>query len=402
MEKLFAVSAPGLEPYTALELVQMGMLPPDQRGDIPEARQPVRTLPEEGGGINFTGDLRTIYLANLHLRTANRVLVRLGEFYAAAFSELRKKASRLAWGRYLRPGQPVAINVTCHHSRLYHSDAVAERIVGAIGDCLGQLPQVMKSDSNSLRPEDQANFHTQLVVVRLVHDLCTISIDSSGELLHRRGYRLATAKAPVRETLAAGMLLASGWDRVSPLVDPFCGSGTIAIEAAMMALGIAPGCSRRFAFMGWQDYDPTLWDAIVEENRFIMENQKRERQRGLKILASDRDAGAVQIAQANASRIGVEQDIEFLCQAVSAIEPVGTGWVVTNPPYGLRVSASKDLRDLYAQFGKVLRTKCPEWHVAILCNDIHLLRNTGLQFDTSLALVNGGLSVRLACGVVGV
>jgi putative N6-adenine-specific DNA methylase len=400
IEKLFAVCAPGLEPFTALELNHLGLLSQVQKGEAPESVKPARAAQEEAGGVSFSGDLKAIYLANLHLRTTSRVLVRLGEFYAAAFSELRKKAARLAWERYLRPGQPVAIHVTCHHSRLYHSDAVAERIAGAIGDCLGQSPQVMKYNPGESHSYPETKLQPQVIIVRLVYDLCTISVDSSGELLHRRGYRLATAKAPLRETLAAGMLLGSGWDRISSLVDPFCGSGTIAIEAAMLALGIAPGRSRRFAFMEWQNFDPALWDNILKENSLQMKKLEKESRSRLDILASDRDAGAVQMAQANASRIGVEQQIEFSCRAVSAIEPAGIGWVVTNPPYGLRVSANKDLRNLYAQFGKVLKSKCLGWQVAILCNDFQLLRSTGLQLDASLSFVNGGIPVRLARGIV--
>ncbi len=402
MDKLFAVCAPGLETFTALELNQLGLFDFTRAGNQAEAGEPAGDAQVETGGISFTGDLRAIYLANLHLRTASRVLVRLGEFYAAAFPELRKKASRLAWRVFLRPGQPVAINATCHRSRLYHSDAVAERIVGAIGDSLGQSPQVMKPDPVEPQQNRLTSPHPQLVVVRIVHDLVTISIDTSGELLHRRGYRLATAKAPLRETLAAGMLMASGWDRVSPLIDPFCGSGTIAIEAAMMALGMAPGGLRRFAFMDWQGFEPDLWNEIREAAVRQMERLTAERKNGPTILASDRDAGAIQMAQANAGRLGLEKMIDFSCRSVSAIEPIGTGWVVTNPPYGLRVSANKDLRNLYAQLGKVLKAKCPRWRVAILCNDLQLLHNTGLQLDTRLSMVNGGVPVRVARGIVGV
>jgi putative N6-adenine-specific DNA methylase len=402
MEKLFAVCAPGLEPFTAMELNRLGLLVSGQSSAAPTSGNPVRAMQPETGGVSFTGDLKEIYLANLQLRTASRVLVRLGEFFASAFSELRKKASQLAWGQYLRTGQAVTIHVTCHRSRLYHSDAVAERIAGAICDCLGQAPLVMKPDPDEEYANGKDYLPAQLVVVRIVHDLCTISIDSSGELLHRRGYRLATAKAPIRETLAAGMLLASGWDQISPLIDPFCGSGTIAIEATMMALGIAPGATRRFAFMGWRHYDPALWEAILKDNSLHMDKLKAEKKRQIIVQASDRDAGAIQMAQANARRMGVEQEIEFSCRAVSAIEPTGSGWVVTNPPYGLRVSANKDLRNLYAQFGKVLKLKCPHWRVAILCNDFQLLRSTGLQLDTSLSLSNGGITVRLARGMVGV
>jgi len=216
IQSLFAVSAPGLAKFTALECRSLGLLGDVSPGEI----DPVDA--EETGGVAFRGDFRQIYQANLHLRTASRVLLRLGVFYAAAFSELRKKASRLEWERFLKPGQPVSLRVSCHKSRLYHSDAVAERVAGAIGDRLGVQPAFSKDK------DDEASA-AQLVVVRLVHDQCTISLDSSGELLHRRGYRLATAKAPLLETLAAGLLMACEWDGVSPLLDPFCGSGTIAI-----------------------------------------------------------------------------------------------------------------------------------------------------------------------------
>ncbi len=155
-----------------------------------------------------------------------------------------------------------------------------------------------------------------------------------------------------------------------------------------------PGGRRRFAFMNWPGFNRTQWEALLAESRLHLQTDIP------KILASDRDAGAIEISRANAERAGVAEDIEFSHRAVSAIEPVGTGWVVTNPPYGLRVSPTHDLRNLYAQLGKVLRLKCPCWQVAILCSDLRLLQNTGLRLDTSLAWVNGGVPVRLARGTV--
>ena len=233
----------------------------------------------------------------------------------------------------------------------------------------------------------------QLIIVRLSDDKCTISVDSSGELLHKRGYRLAVAKAPLRETLAAALLMASGWDRCAPLLDPFCGSGTIPIEAAMMSQGIPPGLKRNFAFMGWPGYD----EAIFNSQKSAVNEQQPE----VAIQASDRDAGAIKIAHENAARAGVEDLIEFKCQAVSSIQPpMGAGWVVTNPPYGLRISEGQDLRNLYAQFGNVLRKHCPGWQVTVLCNDPVLLGQMQLKLDTSLGFVNGGISVRVASGSV--
>jgi len=398
--KLFAICQPGLAPFMRQELERLGPSPYSS---------------EETGGIEFEGSLFDVYRCNLHLRTASRLLIRLGSFYAAGFPELRRKAGNLAWEEYIKIGQPVAIRVTCHRSRLYHQQAVAERIAGAISDRMKCPIQVEKyneepethSSTNNLplspcSKSGMRGFGTypqhqlpQLILVRLVRDQCTISVDSSGQLLHRRGYRLATAKAPLRETLAAGIILASGWDGVSPLIDPFCGSGTIAIEAAQMAHQTPSGVKRHFAFMDWPNFDRISWDALLSD---ALSSHPRTFPR---IIASDRDAGAIRAAHTNAERAGVEDCIEFTCQAVSAIEPPpGPGWVVTNPPYGSRTKANRDLRNLYAQFGQVLRTKCPGWQVTLLCISIHLLHHTGLELDKGIPLMNGGIRVRLARGTV--
>jgi putative N6-adenine-specific DNA methylase len=376
---LFAVTVPGLEPVTAQELADLKLLP--------------RQAAPEAGGVAFEGNRRALYRANLHLRTATRVLVRLGAFYAAAFSELRKKAGRLSWERFLRPGQPVAIRVTCHKSKLYHSDAVAERIAGAIQDRLGQPSARHKPGAEN----EEAAPSAPLVIVRLVHDQCTVSLDTSGAPLFQRGYRLATAKAPLRETLAAGVVLAAGWDCRSPLLDPFCGSGTLPIEAALLAQNLAPGRARRFAFMDWPDYDATLWA------RLLADAESQRLALAPRLWASDRDAGAIAAAQANAERAGVAGSIEFTRCAVSAITPPpGPGWIVTNPPYGVRVSENHDLRNLYAQFGHVLLAQCPGWRVAVLSSEDTLLHSMGLPFapEDQLPLINGGLRVKLARGVV--
>ncbi len=397
MEQYFAVSAPGLEAITRGELVHLGLLPATEQNVI------------EAGGVSFAGGRSALYRANLCLATASRVLVRLGDFYAAGFPELVKKAQRLAWENYIVPSLPVSVHVTCHKSRLYHSGAVAERILNAIAARLGK--PILLATAGSEKDAGSDNDDTrgsakplgreagdesdppQLVIVRLVNDLVTISVDTSGALLHRRGYRLETAKAPLRETLAAAMLLASGWDKAAPLLDPFCGSGTIPIEAARMALGIPPGDQREFAFMRWPGFQRADWEKLHAASRV---------QSGLTIpiiQASDRDAGAVRIAQANAERAGVAGAIEFTHQAVSAISPPpAAGWVVTNPPYGVRVSAQHDLRNLYAQLGNVLRVKCRGWNTAILCSEPILLGHSGLQLDTSFTMVNGGLRVFLGRG----
>jgi putative N6-adenine-specific DNA methylase len=272
---------------------------------------------------------------------------------------------------------------------LYHEAAVAERVTGAIADRLGKSPPVQKCR------EDPATDPPQLIVVRLLGNLCTISMDSSGALLHRRGYRLATAKAPLRETLAAAMVMASGWDSSSPLLDPFCGSGTIPIEAALLAKRVPAGYSRRFAFMDWPGFDSKSWDELVAHAGKAITSDIP------KIVGSDRDAGAIQAAHANAERADVADCIEFSRKAISSIDPPpGPGWVVTNPPYGVRLKKTNDLRDLYAQFGKVLHTRCLGWRVTLLCDRIQLIHSTGLEFDRGISTMTGGLKVRLVRGLV--
>lgn len=370
-----------------MELQRLGLLSEasDSRSD-----KPGRRLPERGG-VGFDGDLTALYRANLHLRTASRVLARLGmPFLARDFDELRAKAARLPWERFLAPGQPVALRVTCRKSKLYHSDAVARALAAALADRLGAPSPLVKADEESDQPP-------QLVVARLADDRLTVSVDSSGAILHKRGYRLASAKAPLRETLAAGILMASGWDLHSPLLDPFCGSGTIPIEAALMALGIPPGLKRSFAFMNWPGYEPSVFREQCSE----IGKQSSVGMEELLIVASDRDAGAIRMARENAERAGAADVIQFSQRALSAIEPPpGPGWVVTNPPYGERLRGGGDLRDLYARFGDVLRARCPGWQVAVLCSDLRLLGQMRLELDTSLALVNGGLRVRLGRGAV--
>jgi putative N6-adenine-specific DNA methylase len=383
MEKLFAVCAPGLEPFAALELDRLGLIgnqSPSQSKDSLTEKGPL----SESGGIEFQGSLHDVYRANLYLRTASRVLVRLGDFYASSFPELRRKASRLLWENYLTLERPIALRVTCQKSRLYHEGAVAERVAAAISDRLGKSPPVQKYR------EDSGTEPPQLIVVRFVDNLCTISIDSSGALLHRRGYRLATAKAPLRETLASAMVMASGWDTLSPLLDPFCGSGTIPIEAALLARRVPPGYARRFAFMDWPHFDSRFWKKLLADTGKSILPDIAD------IIASDRDAGAIRAAQANAERAGVADCIEFSRRALSAIDPpLGPGWVIANPPYGVRLRETKDLRNLYAQLGKVLHAKCSGWHVTILCDSIQLVRSTGLEFDKGIPMMNGGLKVRL-------
>jgi len=367
---LFAVTPPGLEDLTRAELFALGVNHP-------------RPVP---GGVEFEGFLSHLYKVNLWSRTASRVLVRLGEFQAVAFDELRRKTADLPWEHFLHPGQPVAVRATCHKSKLYHSDAVAERVAESIPQkTYPQITQITADlDSKNLRPS--AKSADQLVVVRLDHDHCTVSLDSSGAHLHQRGYRLQTAKAPLRETLAAALLLHANYNPAQPLLDPFCGSGTFAIEAALIARNVAPGLNRRFAFIDWANFDTQEWGEQLKKARAAINDSKPI------IMASDRAEGAIAAARANARRAGIANIIQFSVRPLSAIQPPPTpGLLISNLPYGERVGS--DVRNLYAQFGKVMTEKCPGWRVGIIAGSMALAKQTRLAFGEPLMIENGGLRV---------
>jgi putative N6-adenine-specific DNA methylase len=316
--------------------------------------------------------------ANLWLRTASRVLVRVARFSATAFYELEKRAKKIPWDAFLSAGQNAEFRVTARKSKLYHSDAIAERLANSVG-------RRATTAADGRRPAADR----QLFVVRALHDEFTISADTSGELLHMRGYRQAVGKAPLRETLAAALLLASGWRGETPLIDPFCGSGTISIEGALLARRIAPGLQRRFAFMDWPDFNARLWARLTTAAR-----ANALASSPVPVFGSDRDAGAIDAARANAKRAGVEADIDFAVRAVSAMSPPhGLGLVATNPPYGVRVSRGAEIRNLYARLGQVIRERCAGWQVAMYSPDPRLSKQTGLEFTEVLRTTNGGIKV---------
>jgi putative N6-adenine-specific DNA methylase len=204
------------------------------------------------------------------------------------------------------------------------------------------------------------------------------------------------ARAPLRETLAAAMLAAVGYDASRPLVDPFCGSGTLVIEAAMLARDIAPGLQRSFAAERWPEARAAVWRTVRDEARARIKPSA-----GAPLIGSDRDAGAIEAAQANAARAGVSADVQFVQRALSDLEvPEGPGLLIANPPYGVRVGESAPLRDLYARLGQVVRTRCVGWRVTLLSPDRALEGQTGLRFSEVLKTHNGGIPVRVVTASV--
>ena len=371
---LFAVCAPGLEPVLASEMRALG--------------PPGRTL---AGGVETEGDLREAMRLNLWLRTASRVLLRIGEpFRATTFAELVRKASAMPWERFLRKEAHVAFRVTCHKSRLYHSGAVAERLHTAL-ESRTRFPVPLADGSGEEVPAD-----SQLFLARFEHDVCTVSVDSSGALLHRRGWRGPQAKAPLRETLAAALLLGAGFTGEEPLCDPLCGSGTIAIEAALIAMRRAPGIARAFAFQRWPEFSARQWEHLTVSAR------KQERPLPARIEASDQEAGAVAATSENASRAGVE--IAAIQRRLADLPPdPGGGLIACNAPYGVRIAA--DQHAVFTELAETARRR-PAWRVAIvtirvraasLGNTIRMVSpaRSGLRLATVLRTKSGGIPIEM-------
>ena len=362
-EKLFAVVSPGLEAACASELTGLGF-------------DEVQVVP---GGVEFSGGLREIYLANLWLRSAGRVLVRFGEIRCRDFPTLYQKALRLPWGRYLKTETRLQVRVVSRQSRLQHTGRIAETLQQAVDRALGRTAMA----------EDPAATH-QLLIARLEDDCCHLSLDSSGELLHRRGYREDVGPAPMRETLAAGILQLLGWDGSTSLVDPMCGSGTFPIEGALLAEGRPPGRNRLFSFMAWPRYRPGLWQVLVEEA------ERTRKARSPLIVGSDRDGQVLAAARRNAERAEVGSRLHF--REVDLADLAGfdkPGLVLCNPPYGARLGSNKDLVPLYRRIGQVYQNVFAGWRGALICPDPHLAAATGLPLRQSALLNNGGIRVGL-------
>ena len=362
------VTAPGLESLMRRELGALS----------------IAVTGEEPGAVSATLTTRDLMRANLHLRTASRVVVRLAHFKALTFADVEKHGKRVPWDTIVVPGQRVRFRVTCRKSRLYHSGAVAQRLMEALALRVRGVVLATAAD------DEEEGGGEQLFVVRLFRDQLVLSVDSSGALLHRRGYRQATAKAPLRETLAAAMLMGAEWDGSTPLIDPMCGSGTIPIEAAMIARRIAPGLGRHFALEQWPGHDAALWRALQGEAAAAVRPAAT-----VQIVASDRDAGAVEATRANAERAGVSGDLAIIKQSLSDLSPPpGSGLIVVNPPYGVRVGDKKPLRNLFAQLGNVARARAPGWRLAMLSADRDLERQVQLPFLEQWKATNGGIPVR--------
>ena len=381
----FAVASPGLETPLCAELATHSEI------QDPKVME---------GGVEFSGGMGAGMAANLHSRIATRILLRMGEVKARDFAPLRRSLAKLPWTNFVPRDRALRIDVSTGHCRLYHTGALAEGVELAIRDSVGDLPKREKrpephephepNEPNEPNKDDDCT----RILLRGQDDRFTASIDSSGALLHRRGWRLEAGRAPLRETLAAGVLALCEYDPALPLVDPMCGAGTIAIEAAAMARKIPPGLGRAFAFQRWPAHDAPSWLRLRDATPAAAHTPTA-------IVASDRDGRAVEVARRNAARAHVEDDIRFAVADFGQDQiPTTPGLLVVNPPYGHRLGQRTQALRLARGIGQTLLAHYRGWRAGILCPDAQFVASVSAGARRAPATIhvlrNGGLRVHLA------
>ena len=335
------------------------------------------------GGVTFSTDRSGLYRANLWLRTASRVLVQLAQFPCSSPTELYAGVHQIPWQQLITPEMTLAVDCSLRDSALTHSGFVAlktkDAVVDRIREACGSRPNV-----NTALPDVRINVH-------LHKNICTISLDSSGDSLDRRGYRLERNEAPLRETLAAAVVALTGWDGSIPLADPMCGSGTIPAEAALLAAHIPPGFQRDFGFQRWLDFDEKLWNGICADAAAGITQLPT----GL-ITGYDLDSKALMLARRNCAKAGLEGQIHFFHSALQEFQPEGgKGVVIINPPYGIRLGEEDDLRELYCQIGDIMKKRCRGWTGYVLTGNLELAKYIGLKASRRFVLYNGAIECRL-------
>jgi putative N6-adenine-specific DNA methylase len=365
-----AIISPGFENLCRQELIALGI--------------DTTAMSVHAGGVTFSGRLVDCQRVNLYLRTATRILMRIDAFAATNERQLEKKSSEIPWELFFPSGRLPEIRVSSRRSRLYHTDAITEGLQSGLATRLSGT-----SASSSI---------PQTLFVRVVEDRFTLSLDSSGDPLYKRGLKSGPARAPIRETLAAAMLMTAGYDPRRPLVDPLCGSGTFSLEAAMMAKQVAPGAMRTFAFMGWPAFRDGQWAFMKREAESKVQNLEQPR-----VFASDIDAGACERLTGMIAGNGLSDAVQvgqkdiFQCEAGQY--GGGPGLVAINPPYGVRIGSVKQADDLFKDICRHLATCFKGWKVALIAPRPALARR--LPFPARrMALLHGGLKLTLIVGTI--
>lgn len=341
------------------------------------------------GGVEFCGNIDLIYNSNLYLRTANRILMRIDEFTARSYPELFNKCKRIRWELYAGFNGEVSFSVSSRKSRLHHTDNIESTVYDAL--CRSIQPLGLKLKLNK---DARLRFH-----IRFSDDICTVSIDTSGELLYKRTRQKKIGAAPIRESLAAALLVAAGWEKYEIIIDPLCGSGTFLIEAALMHLRSAPGLDREFAFSIFPWFNSQKWNRIKLQ---AVSNVKQEM--SIQLAGSDIDRSALLAASANVAELGLSERIYFVnrnCLDLDCSEYGKNGLIISNLPYGKRIGNENDIRDLISDFGKRIREKCRQWDFAFVTTEENFQRVSGLKVKEKIQFKNGGLPVLFVMGTVG-
>ena len=363
--EMLAKTFKGLEQVLATELVQLG----------------ANNVQVERRAVSFTGDKRMLYTANMCLRTASRVLVPILSFKAQKADDIYEQVKVLDWSQYMTVKTTFQIDATVYSDYFRHSQFVTYRVKDAIVDYW--------MERENQRPSVKLESADLYLNVHIAGDRVTLSLDSSGESLHKRGYRVANTQAPINEALAAGMLLLAGWNGQSDFYDPMCGSGTLLIEAALIARNIAPGVYRQgFAFEKWADFDANLWDEVYNDD-------SREREFKHKIYGSDAGFYAVQAATKNIQSASLQRDIEVKQIRVEELRLADTNTegalVMINPPYGERLSQDKNVLRLYQDMGTALKHQFSGATAWVISSNEEALKCIGLRPAKKIHLVNGDL-----------
>ena len=358
---IVATASFGLEAVVRAELTALG---------FGEARTEDRRVIFEGGA-------REVARCNIGLRTADRVLLRVAEFPAGDFDALYEGVRAVRWTDFMAPSPAVVVEARSNRSKITSVPAIQSVSKKAIVDALSR-------GKSSSRMEESGPPYT--VEVTIARDRASILLDTTGPGLHKRGYRASGGEAPMRENLAAALVLLSRWDTSRPFADPLCGSGTIPIEAALIACNIAPGIGRRFAAEEWPGVPRAVWKAAREEAR-----SEERRDVELRIEASDRDAKIIEAARRNAERAGVGPRIGFRCAELDSFKPAGDfGCMVSNPPYGERLGGAQEVEGLYRGMGKLF-ARLDTWSLFVLTAHEGFQKLFGAPATKNRKLYNGNL-----------
>ena len=372
----FAAASPGFEQLCLKELSALDL--------------PIEDITAVTGGVEFKGRLLDCYQANLRLRTANRILMRIDQFKATSFRQLEKKAAGVPWELFLSAKLIPRIHVTTGHCRLYHKDAIGDRFLSAISK--------HRSDAGFASDERRRVPSEQTIFVRGVDDRFTISIDSSGDHLHKRGLKRHYGRAPLRETLAAAALLMTGYSGSQPLIDPMCGTGTFSLEAALMVKNIPPGWFREFAFMEWPSYGRKRWDYLKRQHQMLFTSHERP-----VIFASDEDAAACRrlekcISQHNLVDVIAVSENNFF-DIIPHDLTSQTGWIAINPPFGRRLGDREKSTQLFLKICDRLKRHYRGWKLVLIAPNRQIAQKIPFTLH-GLPFFHGGLKPVLMLGTI--